>query len=456
MNSKDKKSWVKAVDEEHSHMEKYKVFKAVKKNSLPKKAKVLSSTWAMKKKANGAFHARVPARGFEQVNGIRYDEDTKASPVMNEATILITFVLMLLAGWVGYIVDVNGVFLHSHFEEKHEMYLSIPKGFEKYYGSDVVLLLQQTLYGTKQVVLQFWRELLKSMVKMFYKRSKADPCLFFKRNQDKELSIWILWVDDLLTIGKPSVITMAKHDMMCQFECDNVGKIEFLGNKIEIDHFSKTAKFTQPVLLQGLKDEFVLKKGKVKLPATAGSILSYKGEGVKHLSPEKQRDFQSGMGKLLHLSKWSRPDIKNSVQELSHGMTQATEEVYEAMQQVMAYCVATPSRGLVLAPEGQWSGRKDEELIIMGMSDTTYASDYDTRRSVMGRVTFLNSAPIIVCSKMCQYVDLSVTESELGGATETAQDMLSAMCIIESMGLTVKKPMILYVDNKGVKDLVNN
>jgi hypothetical protein len=33
---------------------------------------------------------------------------------MNEATILIAFVLMLLARWVGYIVDVNGAFLHGH------------------------------------------------------------------------------------------------------------------------------------------------------------------------------------------------------------------------------------------------------------------------------------------------------------------------------------------------------
>jgi hypothetical protein len=185
--------------------------------------------------------------------------------------------------------------------------------------------------------------------------------LIFKQNQEKELSIWISWVDDLLTVGKASVVTRAKNDMMKQFECNNVGKIEeFLGNKIEIDYVSKTVKFTQPVLLQSLNDEFVLKKVKVKLPVTAGSILSYKGVGVKYLSPEKQRDFWSGMGKLLHLSKWSRPDIKNSVRELSRGMTQATEE---AMQRVMAYCMATPSRGLLLAPEVQWSGREDEELI---------------------------------------------------------------------------------------------
>jgi hypothetical protein len=184
--------------------------------------------------------------------------------------------------------------------------------------------------------------------------------------------------------------------------------------------------------------------------------LDNKGEGVKYLSPEKQRDFRSGVDKLLHLSKWSRPEIKNAVHELSGGMTQATEEVYTAMQQVMSYCVVTPNRGLLLAPERQWSGREDEELVIQGMSDMTYASDYDTRRSVKGQATFLNSAPIIVRSKMRQYVDLSVTESELGGATETAQDMLFAMRILKSMGSRVQKLMILYLDNKGAKDLVNN
>jgi hypothetical protein len=202
---------------------------------------------------------------------------------------------------------------------------------------------------------------------------------------------------DIVIYSKSKCRHKSQNDMMKEFVCDNVGKIEeFLRNKIEIDYVSKTTKFTQPVLLQSLKDKVVLKKGKVKLPATAGSILSYKGEGVKYLSPEKHHDFCSGVGKLLHLSKWSRPDIKNSVRELLQGMTQATEEAYEAMQQVMAYCVATPSRGPVLAPEGQWSGHEDEELIIKGMSDTTNASDYDTRRSVMGHATFLNGAPIIV------------------------------------------------------------
>jgi hypothetical protein len=79
----------------------------------------LSSTWAMamKKKSNGTYHVPVTAIGYIQFNGIHYDEDTKASPVMSEAMILITFVPMLPAGWVGYIVDVNSAFFHGQFKK---------------------------------------------------------------------------------------------------------------------------------------------------------------------------------------------------------------------------------------------------------------------------------------------------------------------------------------------------
>ena len=41
-------------------------------------------------------------------------------------------------------------------------------------------------------------------------------------------------------------------------------------------------------------------------------------------------------------------------------------------------------------------------------------------------------------------------------ATQCAQDMLFNMRILESMGLKVKKPMILEVDNKGAVNFAHN
>jgi hypothetical protein len=51
-----------------------------------------------------------------------------------------------------------------------------------------------------------------------------------------------------------------------------------------------------------------------------------------------------------------------------------------------------------------------------------------------------------------QATTLSITEAELISGTDCAQDMLFAVRMLESVGLTVKKPMDLTIDNKGAVD----
>eukprot|EP00957_Ditylum_brightwellii_P156829 11936304-Ditylum_brightwellii.AAC.1 len=57
---------------------------------------------------------------------------------------------------------------------------------------------------------------------------------------------------------------------------------------------------------------------------------------------------------------------------------------------------------------------------------------------------------------MMPIVTLSVTEAELFAVVLCAQVMMCAMKILNSMGLQVELPMIVYLDNKGAKDFVNN
>jgi hypothetical protein len=94
--------------------------------------------------------------------------------------------------------------------------------------------------------------------------------------------------------------------------------------------------------------------------------------------------------------------------------------------------------------------------VISGQADSDYAKDLETRRSVSEIITFLCGAVITLRSKMMPMVALSVTQAELFAAVMTVQDMLFIMRIVESMGLQVEKPMLLEIDNKGAKDLINN
>eukprot|EP00980_Cylindrotheca_fusiformis_P016350 scaffold4869_cov71-Cylindrotheca_fusiformis.AAC.1 len=176
MAGDDKENWQKAVDEEHDRMVKRKVWKAVLKKDVPAAAKILTSTWAMKKKANGTYRARLNARGFEQQDGQHFDKYDIAAPVTSDITIRVVLVIMIIAGWTGELLDIRGAFLHGDFKPGEKLYMKVPKGFEKHYDPRYyVLLLLQTIYGLKQAAMAFWKKLLECFSDMNYDRCKADP-----------------------------------------------------------------------------------------------------------------------------------------------------------------------------------------------------------------------------------------------------------------------------------------
>jgi hypothetical protein len=66
-------------------------------------------------------------------------------------------------------------------------------------------------------------------------------------------------------------------------------------------------------LVQSLTDEFELPAREYTIPSPAGEVLSPDDPGDESLNPGEQSKYRSGVGKLLHLAKWPRPDILNSV-----------------------------------------------------------------------------------------------------------------------------------------------
>jgi len=422
---------------------------------VPEGAKIITSTWAMKKKANGTFRARLNARGFEQVEGVHYHKSNIASPVTNDMSIRIIMVLALMAGWIAKIVDVKGAFLHGEFEQDDEpIYMGVPQGFESHYEDDVVLLLGRTIYGLKNAARAFWKELLKAFSKMDCERSKADPCMYFQWTAIG-LMVWLSWIDDCVCFGNETDVEKSRNQMKELFDCDDVGDMnEYVGCKIEKGN--GTFKFTQPVMVQSFEDEFDLPNNNPVTPGEPGDTLR-KADDAESLGKEETTYYRKGIGKLLHMMRWSRPEIYNSVRDCSRHMSSVTKHHIKAMHRVMKHVVATPTRGWKLKPNRSWDGKdKSMEFVINGISDSDYAACKSTRRSVSGYAVFLEGAPVTVKSSMQKTVALSVTEAELMAGVTCAQDMLYARKVMESLQLKVRLPMLLEMDNKGAVDLANN
>jgi hypothetical protein len=129
---------------------------------------------------------------------------------------------------------------------------------------------------------------------------------------------------------------------------------------------------------------------------------------------------------------------------------------FKAMLRSMKYCTVTKQRGLILKPTGRWDGKDRTYLFeISGKSDSTYASCPSSRRSVSGWAAYLNGAAYTRKSKMQASVTLSVTEAEAVAAASCVADMIYGKEFLESIGLKVKLPMVLEMDNRGAVDLFN-
>jgi hypothetical protein len=108
MASADRDKWITAVEEEHQRMIKHEVFQPVRIDTLPVGTKAIDSTWAMKKKANGVYRARLAARGFKQIEGVHYDPNSTSSPVVCDASVRMVWVLAIMARWPIHVIDVQG------------------------------------------------------------------------------------------------------------------------------------------------------------------------------------------------------------------------------------------------------------------------------------------------------------------------------------------------------------
>ena len=183
-----------------------------------------------------------------------------------------------------------------------------------------------------------------------------------------------------------------------------------------------------------------------------GQVIIRPDEEDELLDDEKQKEYRSGVGMLLYLLKHSRPDLSNSVRELTKVMDGATKGHLKAMQRVIKYVLDTKRWRLRMetgkTPRGAWK--------IEAYSDSDYAGDRDNRRSVSGYLIMVNGCVVSWRSRGQRSVTLSSSEAEYVAASETVTEMLYIKQILEGMGETVSLPMKVRMDNVGAIYMVKN
>ena len=97
------------------------------------------------------------------------------------------------------------------------------------------------------------------------------------------------------------------------------------------------------------------------------------------ISDEEQSEFRSRVGSLLYLLKHLRPDLLNSIGELTKVMDGANKAHQKMLYHVIKHVQDTKNHKLILLPSKEglhWN--------LKAYTDSDYAGDSDTRKSVSG------------------------------------------------------------------------
>ena len=89
-------------------------------------------------------------------------------------------------------------FFNGELEE--EIYMLQPEGFDEKGKENLVCRLNKSLYGLKQAP-RCWYKRFDSFIMSFgYNRLSSDHCAYYKRFEDNNFIILLLYVDDILLV----------------------------------------------------------------------------------------------------------------------------------------------------------------------------------------------------------------------------------------------------------------
>jgi hypothetical protein len=97
--------------------------------------------------------------------------------------------------------------------------------------------------------------------------------------------------------------------------------------------------------------EEIKKMRKYLTPGTPRFKIQKSTDDLGIINDDLQRKYRSGVGMLLYLTKYSRPEISNIVRELSKCMNAASWGSYQELLRVIKFINDTKSFGLKVMPK---------------------------------------------------------------------------------------------------------
>jgi len=244
----------------------------------------------------------------------------------------------------------SGTPVYVQFRGKlREMILRVKPELAAYIGNDGILYgkLLKALYGCVQASRLWYEKLKEVLIKLGYKQSETDPCIFCQVVGDR-VFLLIVYVDDILKLATADKIKRLEEAFTEEFRWITLEigtSHSYLGMQLNFGSGFVTIDMTFYVdkVLSEHQDvtSTMIPAHKVLFRVDKASELLKSGEA---------RKFHTTVARLLYLSKPGRPDIITPVGFLFTRVKSPTEEDLKKLMQVLGYLKQTKDYTIALKP----------------------------------------------------------------------------------------------------------
>lgn len=449
MEACDHREWKAAMDEEFQSLMSNQTWQLV---NLPDGQKCITNKWVFKLKTDALgkvirHKARLVARGCSQREGIDYLETF--SPVVRYSSIRLLMAMAVKYHLRIEQMDVVTAFLHG--DVKETIYMKQPENYDD--GTGRVCKLLKSLYGLKQASRNWNIKLNEVLVKAGYLRCKSDACIYVRRFNNS-MVIVAVYVDDLLIFSNDNAWKdQLKSTLSKNFKMKDLGNASnVLGIRINYDHRNGVIKLDQRGYTEAVLHRFnMFFCDPVKLPKDPNQRLT------NEMSPTNAEEFrkmenvpyQEAVGSILYLQQCTRPDISFGIAVVSQFNQQPGTAHWAAVKRILRYLKGTLNSKLIFARNSKY-----DELCCY--SDSDWGSSFCDYKSCSGYVTLWQSGAVSWKSKKQSIVALSTAEAEYIALSAACQETIWLKQLKEEILGKSAKPIEVFCDNKGAKDLCDN
>lgn len=451
--SDESENWRKAADEEYAALMKNQTWNLTK---LPPGRQAITNKWLFKRKyapdgSVSRYKARLVVRGFSQRYGQDYDETF--APVAKFPTLQILLALAAHSNLLLQQMDVKSAYLNGEITE--DIFMLQPEGYIKKGAEDLVCKLNKGLYGLKQGGRQWNQKLDKTLRKLGFRKSDSDPSLYIINKQGTYLML-LVYVDDLLIASNSvQLMQLVKTQLSNKFDMTDLGEPSYLlGVQILRNKTNGTITLNQGKYIDDVLKRFGMSEAHGATTPLSAGIKLMKAPSVDNLPPEEKAvvqaiPYKQAVGSLIYLTCLTRPDLAFPVHLVSQFLSAYNQEHWNQVKKILRYVKATRAYSVVYS-------RSQKPAVLVGYTDSDWAVDPISRKSVGAYLFMLAGGPVSWTCKKNQNICLSSTEAEYKAATSAAKEAVWDRRCLADMGQKQKQPTTLYRDNMGAIALSGN